>query len=107
MVKENRKRQRNRSRKRKPEVEVVPKKKRNYAWIVLIAFGMALMGAIVGQTADTKAAITLGIVGLVLGGIGGAAILLGDDMPERKGTKINFHTLVGGSDPTDVDDIVK
>ena len=107
MVKETRKRQRNRPRKKKPEIQAAPKRKRNYFWVMMIAVGMAFLGTIVGLADGTGTAITLGIVGLVLGGIGGGAILLGDNMPARKGTKQARRNYLGGNDMPDIDDIVK
>lgn len=107
MVRDKISRRRNRPRKRKVEPQSAPKKKRNYKWIVLIAFGMAFLGAIAGLAKDFETAIALGIIGLVLGGIGGAAILLGDDLPARKGTDLASRNYLGGNDMPDVDDILK
>ena len=107
MVKETSDRQRKKPRKSKPKIENAPKKKRNYGWVVLIALGMAFIGAFVGKAANTKTAITLGIVGFVIGSIGAVAILLGDKLPARKGTEQASRNYLGGNDMPDIDDITK
>jgi polyferredoxin len=107
MVKYTSDRQRKRPRRSKSEVQTDPIKKRNYKWVVLIAFGMASLGAFVGQVEDTKTAITLGIVGFVIGSIGGIAILWGKNLPLRKGTKHASRNYLGGNDMLDIDDILK
>lgn len=106
MVKKNRKRQRNRGRKESHGNQNAPIKNRDYKWVVAITFGMAAIGGYIGQTVDAKTAVTLGILGFVMGAIGGAAILIADELPDRKGTEMNRHNHIGGNDMPDIDEIL-
>lgn len=68
---------------------------------------MAFLGAIGGQTVDPNTAITLGIVGFVIGSIGAVAILVGRNLPARKGAEHASNNYLVGYEMPDVDDILK